>query len=60
MSFFCFPWSIAAFMLITRNRAVFSFLNSMVGSETKGDVPKDETINVFSVASGHLYERFLR
>lgn len=32
----------------------------MVGSETKGDVPKDETINVFSVASGHLYERFLR
>lgn len=31
--------------------------NSVFGSEN--GVKKNETINVFSVASGHLYERFL-
>ncbi|KAJ7328106.1 UDP-glucose:glycoprotein glucosyltransferase 1 [Desmophyllum pertusum] len=39
---------------------IWDSLSSMVGSETKEELPKDETINVFSVASGHLYERFLR
>ncbi|KAL9964464.1 hypothetical protein ACROYT_G028110 [Oculina patagonica] len=39
---------------------IWDSLSSIVGSETKEDIPKDETINVFSVASGHLYERFLR
>lgn len=39
---------------------IWDSLSSMVGSESTGDSPKDETINVFSVASGHLYERFLR
>ena len=29
-------------------------------SEEKLEVPVNETINIFSIASGHLYERFLR
>ena len=29
-------------------------------SEEKLEVPANETINIFSIASGHLYERFLR
>ena len=29
-------------------------------SEEKLEVPMNETINIFSIASGHLYERFLR
>ncbi|XP_037930913.1 UDP-glucose:glycoprotein glucosyltransferase-like, partial [Teleopsis dalmanni] len=35
-----------------------SIANSFGGSVT--NVPEDETINIFSVASGHLYERLLR
>ena len=30
------------------------------GSAASTSVPRNETINIFSVASGHLYERFLR
>ena len=30
------------------------------GSAVSTSVPRNETINIFSVASGHLYERFLR
>lgn len=47
-------------MLIIRNRVVFFFLNSMVGSEIKGDIFKDEIINVFFVVFGYFYECFLR
>ncbi len=47
------------------------FVNSLFGDseeekkkEAKGassfTVPQNETINIFSLASGHLYERFLR
>ena len=30
------------------------------GSQLQSGRPKDKTLNIFSVASGHLYERFLR
>jgi len=39
---------------------IWDSLSSIVGSDSKEKGPQDETINVFSVASGHLYERFLR
>ena len=29
-------------------------------TNTKLEVSVNETINIFSIASGHLYERFLR
>ena len=40
-----------------------SFMGGGGGEEDKkkdSKLGKDETINVFSIASGHLYERFLR
>lgn len=37
---------------------VFFFFSSFVSGSS--DKTTDETINIFSVASGHLYERFLR
>ena len=53
-------WSFVALFEITKSSFLHTYFPSIVGSETKEDIPKDETINVFSVASGHLYERFLR
>ena len=45
----------------------YSFLHGGDGEEEEGgeitdklQVSDNETINVFSIASGHLYERFLR
>ena len=42
---------------------IFSFMGGESEDETKKKGSKfaeNETINVFSIASGHLYERFLR
>jgi UDP-glucose:glycoprotein glucosyltransferase len=37
------------------------FSSSLTGRGTKEELEdKDETLNIFSLASGHLYERFLR
>lgn len=44
----------------SQSGGLWDSLSSIVGSDSKEKVPQDETINVFSVASGHLYERFLR
>ena len=33
---------------------------SLSGRGTDTEEKKDDTLNIFSVASGHLYERFLR
>lgn len=35
-------------------------ISSIVSSDSKKKTTTDETINIFSVASGHLYERFMR
>ncbi|KAL1140588.1 hypothetical protein AAG570_000518 [Ranatra chinensis] len=37
-----------------------SITSTFTGGKDEGTDPADETINIFSVASGHLYERFLR
>ncbi|KAH9487627.1 UDP-glucose:glycoprotein glucosyltransferase 1, partial [Bulinus truncatus] len=37
-----------------------SISNTITGSSSKKEDEKDSTLNIFSVASGHLYERFLR
>lgn len=37
-----------------------SISNKITGGAGKKDEDKDTTLNIFSVASGHLYERFLR
>uniref|UniRef100_A0A0B7A3W1 UDP-glucose:glycoprotein glucosyltransferase thioredoxin-like domain-containing protein n=1 Tax=Arion vulgaris TaxID=1028688 RepID=A0A0B7A3W1_9EUPU len=37
-----------------------SISNTLTGSSNKKEEDKDSTLNIFSVASGHLYERFLR
>ncbi|BFZ00634.1 hypothetical protein BsWGS_03673 [Bradybaena similaris] len=34
--------------------------STITGGSSKKDEDKDSTLNIFSVASGHLYERFLR
>ncbi|XP_038051139.1 UDP-glucose:glycoprotein glucosyltransferase 1-like isoform X2 [Patiria miniata] len=40
---------------------IWDSLSSLTGSGGKdGDNGQDETVNIFSIASGHLYERFLR
>lgn len=36
------------------------FVFSKLSGHTDAEVEKDQTINIFSLASGHLYERFLR
>ena len=33
---------------------------SLFSSGAKSDQPEDNTVHVFSLASGHLYERFLK
>lgn len=38
---------------------IWNSITSSFGSNSDGDEPQ-ETINIFSVASGHLYERLLR
>ncbi|GFO47457.1 UDP-glucose:glycoprotein glucosyltransferase 1 [Plakobranchus ocellatus] len=45
------------------SRAFFSLLpisSTITGGAPKKEEEKDTTLNIFSVASGHLYERFLR
>ncbi|KAK6962086.1 UDP-glucose:glycoprotein glucosyltransferase 1 [Biomphalaria glabrata] len=37
-----------------------SISNTITGGAGKKEEEKDSTLNIFSVASGHLYERFLR
>ncbi|XP_059174574.1 UDP-glucose:glycoprotein glucosyltransferase 1-like isoform X2 [Physella acuta] len=37
-----------------------SISSTITGSSSKKEEEKDSTLNIFSVASGHLYERFLR
>ncbi|XP_067039989.1 UDP-glucose:glycoprotein glucosyltransferase 1-like [Acropora muricata] len=44
----------------SQSGGIWDSLSSIVGSDSKEKTAQDETINVFSVASGHLYERFLR
>ncbi|XP_068732744.1 UDP-glucose:glycoprotein glucosyltransferase 1-like [Montipora capricornis] len=44
----------------SQSGGIWDSLSSIVGSDSKEKSTQDETINVFSVASGHLYERFLR
>lgn len=39
---------------------IWDSLSSTLGGRTSRDSEEDSTINVFSLASGHLYERFLR
>ncbi|XP_022095271.1 UDP-glucose:glycoprotein glucosyltransferase 1-like isoform X2 [Acanthaster planci] len=40
---------------------IWDSLSSLTGSGGKeGDSDQDKTLNIFSIASGHLYERFLR
>ena len=51
--------------VMTSNRSrlfVYSLLHSPEVEEEEEEikVPSNETINIFSIASGHLYERFLR
>lgn len=47
--------------LLCHNMAVpFSFMGGSTRATGDGSVGQNETINVFSIASGHLYERFLR
>ena len=64
-----FPLSLIHFRLTNRTGFLFGWLTvvsllmcSIVGSDSssKDKAQADDTINVFSVASGHLYERFLR
>ncbi|KAL4635767.1 UDP-glucose:glycoprotein glucosyltransferase 2 [Arapaima gigas] len=48
---------------IQRNRVIlFSFPCSITGQTTseEAEKKKEDVLNIFSVASGHLYERFLR
>lgn len=51
-------WAIS--YISTLDAIFFTCFGSIVGSDSKEKTAQDETINVFSVASGHLYERFLR
>ncbi|XP_048588616.1 UDP-glucose:glycoprotein glucosyltransferase 1 isoform X2 [Nematostella vectensis] len=41
-------------------RGIWDSLSSMVGSDKEKKQQEDKTINIFSLASGHLYERFMR
>lgn len=38
----------------------FTSNNSSTDDSENQTLPHNETINIFSIASGHLYERFLR
>ncbi|CAB0002117.1 unnamed protein product [Nesidiocoris tenuis] len=41
-------------------QGIWGSITSTFGGREEGGAEKDEVINIFSVASGHLYERFLR
>uniref|UniRef100_A0AAY5ED61 UDP-glucose ceramide glucosyltransferase-like 1 n=1 Tax=Electrophorus electricus TaxID=8005 RepID=A0AAY5ED61_ELEEL len=46
----------------TENKGLWESITSLTGSSSaeEGDSKKEDVLNIFSVASGHLYERFLR
>uniref|UniRef100_A0A8B9KSK2 UDP-glucose glycoprotein glucosyltransferase 2 n=1 Tax=Astyanax mexicanus TaxID=7994 RepID=A0A8B9KSK2_ASTMX len=46
----------------TESKGLWDSITSLTGSSSveEGDKKKEDVLNIFSVASGHLYERFLR
>ncbi|XP_014669413.1 PREDICTED: UDP-glucose:glycoprotein glucosyltransferase 1-like [Priapulus caudatus] len=40
--------------------SIWSSISNTLSGEKKKEEEKDQTLNIFSIASGHLYERFLR
>ncbi|KAK3569395.1 hypothetical protein QTP86_027811 [Hemibagrus guttatus] len=46
----------------TESKGLWDSITSLTGgsSAEEGDTKKEDVLNIFSVASGHLYERFLR
>lgn len=47
-------------LLVLQRKAGFSETTSLFHNEDKAAKEEDETIHVFSLATGHLYERFLK
>lgn len=55
----CYTYNISCcFQSLVIYTIIWYFSSSFGGGEEQE--AQDETINVFSVASGHLYERFIR